>query len=682
MGDAPHPISKRIAALIETIKESADKLVSDRTSRGDLKILSRTLRELRYAFKVFSPYRHIRKVTVFGSARTLPGQPAYQQAVAFGRAMAEHQWFVVTGAASGIMEAGHTGAGRDRSMGLNILLPFEQSANPIIRGDRKLVYMKYFFTRKLMFVKESDAFCLMPGGFGTLDEGLEVLTLLQTGKHDMMPLVLLDQPGGDYWNAFHRFVKEQLFDRGMISQEDLSLYRLTDRVDEAVEEILGFYRVYHSMRYIRTQLVFRLQQPLGENVLEELNDRFRDILIEGRYTLGGPLAEEREEVHLAKMPRLIFRFNRRNYGRLRQLIDFINGRARAKRPSPRCKSHRCWLPWGGCRRFRRLAPSGLKSRMSQPRPAIVDAVGRTLGRSVMEILLLALCLLLAWRAPGFLTAGNLINVLRSVAEQGIIAFGMTMVIVAGEIDLSVGSAVAMSACLVAWLVQIGVPIPAAILLTILLGAVNGLLIGVMRARFLVPSFITSLALMRLLRGIALKLTGQFPITPFPDGYNFLSAGDICRIPVPVVVFLTVFVAVHVLMNYTSLGRMIYAVGGNAETARLSGVNVGLVKTSVLAITSALAAVSGVLVSSKIMSGNPQVAEGWELGVIAAVIIGGTNLNGGAGTAWGTLIGVVFVGVIVNGMQLLDFSAPAQWCIQGLVILAAVLINQINRSRRE
>jgi hypothetical protein len=325
---SPPTPPKRIAELIETIKESADKLASDHTSRGDLKLISRTLRELRYAFKVFSPYRHSRKVTMFGSARTQPEHPAYEQAVVFGRAMAERGWFVLTGGASGIMEAGHTGAGRDRSMGLNILLPFEQLANPIIRGDRKLVYMKYFFTRKLMFVKESDAFCLMPGGFGTLDEGLEVLTLLQTGKHDMMPVVLLDQPGGDYWVGFDQFVRRQLLDRGMIGEEDLSLYRLTDRVDEAITEILNFYRVYHSMRYVRTNLVFRLQRPLGEGVLDEMNDRFGDILTDGQFTIGGPLADERDEVDLADMPRLIFQFNRREFGRLRQLIDFVNRGAR------------------------------------------------------------------------------------------------------------------------------------------------------------------------------------------------------------------------------------------------------------------------------------------------------------------------------------------------------------------
>ena len=324
MDDIPPTPPKRIAELIQGIKGLVDKLAGDSTSRGDLKIISRALLELRYAFKVFSPYRRTRKVTVFGSARTTPEQPAYQQALQFSRTMAEHDWLVITGAASGIMEAGHEGAGREHSMGLNILLPFEQSANPIILGDRKLVYMKYFFTRKLMFVKESDAFCLMPGGFGTLDEGLELLTLLQTGKHDMMPAVLLDEPGGGYWKAFDDFVRRHLLDPGMISPEDLSLYRLTDRVDEAVEEILGFYRVYHSMRYVRSNLVFRLQQTPSKMLLEEINDCFRDILVEGRFTVSEPLTEEREESDLAALPRLVFQFNRHDFGRLRQLIDCIN----------------------------------------------------------------------------------------------------------------------------------------------------------------------------------------------------------------------------------------------------------------------------------------------------------------------------------------------------------------------
>ena len=263
-------------------------------------------------------------MTVFGSARTPPGQPAYDQAVAFGRSMAEHDWFVITGAASGIMEACHVGAGREQSMGLNILLPFEQSVNPIIAGDRKLVYMKYFFTRKLMFVKESDAFCLMPGGFGTLDEGLEVLTLLQTGKHDMMPVVLLDQPGGDYWAAFDQFVRRQLLDRGMIGEEDLSLYRLTDRVEDAVEEILRFLpRVsQHALRAQQSRV------PLAAAARQSLAARRSTTASATSSRKAGsrwaPLDEEREESDLAAMPRLIFRFNRRNYGRLRQLIDCIN----------------------------------------------------------------------------------------------------------------------------------------------------------------------------------------------------------------------------------------------------------------------------------------------------------------------------------------------------------------------
>ncbi len=205
----------RIVDLIEQIKESADKLAADQPSRGDLKILSRTLRELRYAFKVFTPYRSRRKVTVFGSARTPPRRADLSSRPStFGRAMAEHDWLVVTGAASGIMEAGHVGAGRENSMGLNIMLPFEQYANPIIAGDPKLVHMKYFFTRKLMFVKECDAVCLLPGGFGTLDEGLEVLTLLQTGKRDMVPVVFLDAPGGTFWQpTVQQFVERRLLAR-------------------------------------------------------------------------------------------------------------------------------------------------------------------------------------------------------------------------------------------------------------------------------------------------------------------------------------------------------------------------------------------------------------------------------------------------------------------------------------
>ncbi len=314
----------RVQELISRIKESADKLARDHTSRGDLKILSRTLRELRYAFKVFSPYRNARKVTVFGSARTPSDDRCYRQAVDFGRAMAQHNWLVITGAAHGIMEAGHVGAGRENSMGLNILLPFEQEANPIIAGDHKLVHMKYFFTRKLMFVKESDAICLLPGGFGTLDEGLEVLTLLQTGKRDMVPVVFLDQPGGTYWSQFQEFVNDQLLAGRMIDTDDLSLYRLTDNVEEAVDEILSFFRVYHSMRYVRSNLVLRLTKTPDEGLLARINQEYADLLVDGQFELRCALPEEKDEPELADLPRLVFHSRRRSFGRLRQLIDLFN----------------------------------------------------------------------------------------------------------------------------------------------------------------------------------------------------------------------------------------------------------------------------------------------------------------------------------------------------------------------
>jgi uncharacterized protein (TIGR00730 family) len=315
------------------MKESIDKLALDRTSRGDLKILSRTLRELRYAFKVFARYRRRRKVTMFGSARTRENEPAYHQAVRFGRAMAEHDWLVVTGASAGIMEAGHRGAGRAHSMGLNILLPFEQDANPVIAGDSKLVHMKYFFTRKLMFVKESHALVCLPGGLGTLDEALEVLTLLQTGKRDMVPVVLLDSPGGDYWTAFQQFVDGQLVRRGMISPQDLSLYKITDDCDQAVAEVLSFFRVYHSMRYVKRQLVLRLNQRPSEDRIDAIQQQFADIVVDGRFELRDALPEERGEPDLADLPRLTFHFNRADLGRLRQLIDFLNLENTAQRPS-------------------------------------------------------------------------------------------------------------------------------------------------------------------------------------------------------------------------------------------------------------------------------------------------------------------------------------------------------------
>jgi hypothetical protein len=309
--------------LINEIKETADKLLRDGATRGDLKILSRALRELRYAFKVFTPYRRQRKVTVFGSARTQPDHPAYQQSVEFGRRMAEEGWMILTGAGGGIMEGAHAGAGREMSMGVNIMLPFEQDANPVIAGDPKLVHMKYFFTRKLMFVKECDAVCCLPGGFGTLDEGMEVLTLLQTGKRDLCPVVFLDAEGGDFWEPFEVLV-EHLLKRGMIAQEDLALYIITDDLEEAVDEILQFYHNYHSMRYVRDKLVLRVQRAPSPSFLQMLNEEFKDLLTDGEIVSTSALEEEQDQPKLNDLPRLVLNFNRRNLGRLRQLVDSLN----------------------------------------------------------------------------------------------------------------------------------------------------------------------------------------------------------------------------------------------------------------------------------------------------------------------------------------------------------------------
>ncbi|HJP31179.1 MAG TPA: ABC transporter permease [Candidatus Latescibacteria bacterium] len=306
-----------------------------------------------------------------------------------------------------------------------------------------------------------------------------------------------------------------------------------------------------------------------------------------------------------------------------------------------------------------------------------------LKRSVMELVLLALCILLAFQADGFFTLGNLLNVLRNVSMQGIIAFGMTMVIISGEIDLSVGSAVAFAGCLTAWLFEMGTDwglgiLPAlilAILGALAVGGGVGALSGLIRVRFGVPTFITTLAWMTVLTGAAQLITGGFPLTPFPEGYNFLGGGYLLGVPFPAIVFLCVFAAAHVLMGYTTFGRAIYAVGGNAEAARLSGIDVGRIKMSVMAIVALLAALAGIMQSAEIMSGTASTARGWELNVIAAVIIGGTSLMGGEGRIRGTLVGVVFLGVLVNGMTLMNINEYWQHVVRGALILGAVLINR-------
>lgn len=311
-------------ALVNEIKEVADKLVRDQTTRGDLKIILRALKELRYAFKVFKPFRLQRKVTMFGSARTPPDRLIYKMGIEFGRQMAASGWMVVTGGGAGIMEAGHAGAGREMSFGLNIMLPFEQEANPVISQDEKLINFKYFFTRKLLFVKEVHAIVLFPGGFGTQDEGFETLTLVQTGKRDLMPIVCVDEPGGTYWSAWQKFIEEQLLARHLISPSDMSLFRTFDSVENAVAEVLKFYSVYHSMRFVRRKLVLRLNREPGEALIARLNDEFRDIIGSGKIVRSEALPLESDDPHLASLPRLVFQFNRRDIGRLRQMVDVIN----------------------------------------------------------------------------------------------------------------------------------------------------------------------------------------------------------------------------------------------------------------------------------------------------------------------------------------------------------------------
>jgi uncharacterized protein (TIGR00730 family) len=322
--DVPGRPTKGIAQFVEQIKEVADKLVKDGASRGDSKLLAAALKELRHCFRVFAAYRGTRKATVFGSARTKPTHPAYQAAVEFGRQMAEQKWMTITGAASGIMEAGHVGAGRDMSFGLNILLPFEQGANPVISGDPKLMNLRYFFTRKLAFIKESDAVVLFPGGFGTHDELFETLTLIQTGKTHVFPIVLVDEPGGTYWKRWQEFVVGNLLERGYISSADLHLYSITDDIHEAVREVTTFYRIYHSMRYVQGELVFRLSERPSAEMLERVRAEFTDIVTGGTFDVCDALPAEQNEPALINLPRLKFRFNKHSHGRLRQLIDILN----------------------------------------------------------------------------------------------------------------------------------------------------------------------------------------------------------------------------------------------------------------------------------------------------------------------------------------------------------------------
>jgi uncharacterized protein (TIGR00730 family) len=310
--------------LIAQVVDNALKLLRDRINRGDLKLVNKSLKELRYALRVFAPYRDTRKVSIFGSARTAENHADYTQAAEFARQMAASGWMVITGAGGGIMAAGHGGAGADPSFGLAIRLPFEQATNPFIRDDPKLINFKYFFTRKLMFVRSSHAIALFPGGFGTMDEGFEVLTLIQTGKSAPMPVVFVDHPGGDYWRSWQCYVKEQLLARGLIGQDDQSLYKVTDSVDAAVREVRHFYANFHSVRYWRDDILIRLRRAPDAAQLRHIDRRFADIKTRGEFRVCGPLKAEVDEPALNDLPRLVFAFNKRDHGRLRQLIDFLN----------------------------------------------------------------------------------------------------------------------------------------------------------------------------------------------------------------------------------------------------------------------------------------------------------------------------------------------------------------------
>lgn len=309
---------------VADIIENALKILTDVKDSGDARVIQTALRELRYAFKLFAPYAHVRKATIFGSARTGADKKEYQQAVDFGRKIVKAGWMVITGAGPGIMQAGHEGAGVEHSFGANIRLPWEQSANPVIDGDKKLVTFKYFFTRKLTFIRHSDAIVLFPGGFGTMDEGYEAITLMQTGKSQLMPLVLVDRPGGTYWKTWDKNIREHLLRDQLISPDDLNLYSITDNTDEAVKIVTRFYRNFHSSRFVRDSLVIRLNHLPSPTAIEAMNEDFADIIVGEPIKSVEPLPEEVEDGNHLELPRIAFGFNRRDYGRLRELIDVLN----------------------------------------------------------------------------------------------------------------------------------------------------------------------------------------------------------------------------------------------------------------------------------------------------------------------------------------------------------------------
>ncbi len=310
--------------LVAEIMLSGLKLVADGADTGQLKLVRTSLKEMRHAYRIFNPYRGTRKISIFGSARTPPSDPDYAMAREFSRLIAEAHMMVITGAGDGIMKAGHEGPDVDKCFGLRIRLPFEAGANSVIDGDPKLINFRYFFTRKLMFMAHSDAVAVFPGGFGTQDELFEALTLIQTGKSNLVPVVLLEHEGGDYWRNWEEGCVLPLARRRLISPEDRGLYSIHTDPAAAVAELVGFYRRYHSMRFVGKDLVLRLQTPLGDDELARLEREFRADLCEKDSTFRRVEAFDEEEEH-RDLPRIAFRFNRRAWSRLRALIDAVNG---------------------------------------------------------------------------------------------------------------------------------------------------------------------------------------------------------------------------------------------------------------------------------------------------------------------------------------------------------------------
>lgn len=311
------------AGLVRELITAALKLIPDGRGTGELKLMTAAMKELRYAYRVFGAYPEPHKVTIFGSARTPEDHPDYLAAVEFSRLMAQAGWMSITGAGDGIMKAGHEGPGRAASFGVAIRLPFETTANDVIVDDEKLIHFKYFFTRKLMFLSQAEAVVCFPGGFGTMDEAFETLTLVQTGKASMIPIVMVEGPGptAGYWNGFRRFIENELLSRGWVSPEDPGLFHITDSPEEAAEHVLHFYKNYHSSRYVRDDLIIRMKQSLTDEAIEVLNDEFADLVKSGRIVQRGPYSVEKDHLDL---PRLAFTHTRRQFGRIRRLIDRIN----------------------------------------------------------------------------------------------------------------------------------------------------------------------------------------------------------------------------------------------------------------------------------------------------------------------------------------------------------------------